>query len=348
MSAKDFFYSSLDIVAAFIISLTIAYLLTPTIRALAKRIGLVDKPSDETMHRHATPLLGGLAIFIAYFLAVIFTRGINRDIASILIGGTILLAIGIFDDRYGMMPKIKLFGQIIAALTVVKMGIKVEFIENYYLASVFSCIWIIGITNAINLVDGLDGLSGGITAISAFFFALLSWERGDFAVATLASALFGSSLGFFRYNFPRAFIFMGDAGSMFVGFILANIAILGSWTSPTQITSLAIPIFILGYPIFDTFLVVMSRLREGESVFIGRRDHPHHRFVQMGFKKKHAVLIIFSITFCLGLAGYALSKIKDPVAAIWLAAVVFLLMIALTVRLFMVDPYAAKAKKKKR
>lgn len=347
MSGKDFFYSSLDIIAAFIISLTIAYLLTPTIRVLAKRIGLVAKPSSHTMHRHATPLLGGVAIFIAFFLAIIFTAGIDKNIASILIGGTILLAIGIFDDRYGMMPKIKLFGQIIAALTVVKMGVKVEFVENYYLASVFSCIWIIGITNAINLVDGLDGLSAGITAISAFFFGLLSWQKGDFVVATLSFGLLGSSLGFLRYNFPRAFIFMGDAGSMFVGFLLATIAILGSWGAPTKITSAMIPIFILGYPIFDTGLVIISRMREGESIFIGRKDHPHHRLVQLGLKNKYAVVVIFIITFVLGLCGYIMSMIESPVAAFWLTAIVFVSMISFGIRLLMVDPYKNKPRMKR-
>ncbi|MFH1753522.1 MAG: MraY family glycosyltransferase [Candidatus Omnitrophota bacterium] len=345
---KDFFYSSLDIVAAFLISATIAYLLTPTIRVFAKRIGLVAKVSDDTMHRHSTPLLGGVAVFAAFFLAVIFTYGVNRDIASVLIGAAILLLIGIFDDRYGMMPKIKLFGQIVAALTVVKMGVKVDFIENYYLASVFSCIWIIGITNAINLVDGLDGLSAGITAICAFFFGILSWERGDFAVGTLSFALCGSSLGFLRYNFPRAYIFMGDTGTLFVGFLLATIAILGGWSSSTQITSMAMPVFILGYPIFDTSLVIVSRLREGRSIFQGGHDHPHHRLVQMGFKKRHAVLMIFFITFSLGFSGYILSKIKSPVTAIWLMTIVLFSMSLLAFKLFLVDPYAKKEAKKRR
>jgi UDP-GlcNAc:undecaprenyl-phosphate GlcNAc-1-phosphate transferase len=347
MSGKDFFYLSLDIVAAFLISLTIAYLITPTIRVFAKRIGLVDRPSDRKFHRHSTPLLGGLAIFTAFFLSVLFTTGVGRDVASVLIGGTILLLIGIFDDRYGMMPKIKLFGQIIAALTVVRMGVKVEFIENYYLASVFSCMWIIGITNAINLVDGLDGLSAGITAISAFFFGILAWERGDFVVAALAMALLGSSIGFLRYNYPRAYIFLGDAGSMFIGFLLATIAILGSWSAPTKITSLAIPLFILGYPIFDTVLVVISRVKVGQSIFQGGHDHPHHRMVMMGFKRRPAVLFIFSITFYLCFAGYMLSRIKSPIVAAWLTGIVFLSMLVLAVRLMLIDPYAAKTRKRR-
>jgi len=336
------FYSSIDIITAFFISLVIAYLLTPYVRVLAKRVGLLDRPTSAKVHKRATPLLGGLAIFIAYFIAVVFTVGMNRVVASLLIGGMILLVVGIVDDRYGMMPKVKLFGQIIAALIVVKLGIRVEFIENYYLSSLFSVIWIIGITNAINLVDGLDGLSAGVTTISAFFFGILSWERGDFHVAVLSFSLCGGSLGFLRYNFPRAFIFMGDAGSMFVGFLLATIAIVGSWASPTKITSMAMPIFILGYPIFDTTLVVFSRFMAKRSIFLGGKDHPHHRLILMGLRKRHAVVLIFSITFFLGVAGYLLNKIKDPVAAMWVAGLVFLAMAALGLRLYFVDAYGAE------
>lgn len=346
MIDKGFLYKSLDVIAAFFIALVISYLITPTVRVFAKRLGFVDRPTDEKVHRHATPLLGGLAIYIGYFLAVVFTLGFDRDILSIFLGGTMLAAVGIFDDRYGMMPKVKLFGQLIAALTVVKMGIKVEFIGNYYLASVFSCIWIIGITNAINLVDGLDGLSGGITAISAFFFGLLSWERGDFSVAVLAMALCGASLGFLRYNFPRAFVFMGDTGSLFIGFLLAVIAIKGSWASPSQLTSAAMPVFILGYPIFDTALVILSRIKEGRYIFQGGQDHPHHRLVLMGLKKTHAVVLIFVITFFLGLSGYMMSKIKSPATAIRLTVAVFAAMAVLATRLFMVDPYIVKRKVK--
>lgn len=333
---KNLLYSPMDIIGAFLISTILSYLLTPTAGLLANKIGLVDRPSITKAHAHPTPLLGGLAIFISYFLAVMFTVGINKYVASILIGGIILLIIGIVDDKMGMMPNIKLFGQFIAALTVVKMGITVEFIQNYYLSMVFSCIWIIGITNAINLLDNLNGLSAGITAISAFFFCLLAWERGDFMIATLAIALCGGSLGFLKHNFPRAHIFMGDAGSLFIGFLLSTIAILGSWSSPTHITSLAIPIFILGYPIFDTALVTISRLKGGRSVFQGGKDHSSHRLALLGLKKKRAVLVIFFINFCLGFCGYILSKVKIPFTAVLIAIVVFLCMFALGIRLGMV------------
>jgi len=329
-------YSQIDIIGAFFISLVLSYLLTPAAGLAATRIGLVDSPSSRKAHAHPTPLLGGAAIFIAYFLSVLFTVGMDRNFIAITIGGAILLCIGLIDDKIGMMPELKLFGQLVAALIVVKMGINVQFIKNYYLSLIFSCIWIIGITNAINILDNLNGLSSGITAISAFFFGVLAWKRGDLCVATLAMALCGSSAGFLRHNFPKAKIFMGDAGSLFIGFLLATLAILGNWSSPSQITSLAIPILILGYPIFDTTLVTISRIRQRRSIFDGGKDHSSHRLALLGLKKKRAVLLIFFINFCLGLSGYILSKLKAPVSAILVMLIVFLCMIALGIRLGMV------------
>ncbi|MBL7068754.1 MAG: undecaprenyl/decaprenyl-phosphate alpha-N-acetylglucosaminyl 1-phosphate transferase [Candidatus Omnitrophica bacterium] len=329
-------YSQIDIIGAFFISLILSYLLTPAAGLAAMKIGLVDRPSSRKAHAHPTPLLGGVAIFIAFFLAILFTVGMDRNFIAITIGGGILLSIGLIDDKIGMMPELKLFGQLVAALIVVKMGIRVDFIKNYYLSLIFSCVWIIGITNAINILDNLNGLSSGIAAISAFFFSLLAWKRGDLCVATLAIALCGSSMGFLRHNFPKAKIFMGDAGSLFIGFLLATLAILGNWSSPTQITSLAIPILILGYPIFDTILVTISRMRQRRSIFDGGKDHSSHRLALLGLKKKRAVLLIFFINFCLGLSGYILSKLKTPASAILIMVIVFLCMIALGIRLGMV------------
>lgn len=327
----------MDVIWAMFISLILSYLFTPVAALLAEKTKLVDRPSSTKAHAHPTPLLGGLAIYMAYFIALFFAVDIGWPTAALFIGGSILLTVGIIDDKIRIMPRVKLIGQVVAALAAIRMGIRVEFIHNYYLSVVFTCLWIIGITNAINLLDNLNGLSAGITAISAAFFGLLAWERGDFLIAALSLSLCGSSLGFLKYNFPKAHIFMGDAGSLFIGFLLATIAVWGSWSAPTHITSLAIPIFILGYPIFDTTLVVISRLRSGRSIFQGGKDHSSHRLALLGLKKKRAVLVIFFINSCLGLAGYILSKVYRPMAAILIALIVFLCMVALGLRLYMVD-----------
>jgi UDP-GlcNAc:undecaprenyl-phosphate GlcNAc-1-phosphate transferase len=214
--------------------------------------------------------------------------------------------------------------------------IEVVFLENRYISLLFTCFWIVGMTNAINLVDSLNGLSSGITAISGFFFGLLAWERGDMAVAVMSMGLCGSSLGFLRHNFPKAHIFMGDAGTMFLGFSLATLAVMGTWASTTEISSMAMPVLILGYPIFDTTLVVISRIRDKRPIFQGGKDHSSHRLSILGLRKRRAVLVIFFISFCLGFLGYILSKVRQPMTAILIVAIAFLSMAALGVRLNMV------------
>jgi len=329
---KDMIYSPMDTIGAFFISLVIVYLLAPFTAFLAIKAGLLDKPTNTKAHVRPTPLLGGLAIYIAFFLAILFTLGVTKDLIPIFIGGTLLLIIGVIDDKAGMMPNIKLFGQFIAALTVAKMGIRVAFIPNYYLSVLFTCFWIIGMTNAFNLLDNLNGLSAGIASIAGFFFALLAWLRGDFMVATFAIALCGSSLGFLKHNFPKASIFMGDAGSLFIGFVLACIAVIGSWETPTKITSLAVPIFILGYPIFDTMLVTIMRIKEKRSIFQGGKDHSSHRLALLGLKKKRAVLVIYGITFVLGLCACVLTRV-NAVTAVTLVIVTFLALLVFGIRL---------------
>ena len=324
---KDMVYSPMDTIGAFFVSAIVAYLLTPFAGFVASKVKLLDKPANTKAHVHATPLLGGVAIYVAFFLGVIFTTGFNKDLLSIFIGGTLLLLIGIIDDKTGMMPNIKLFGQLIAALTVAKMGIRVAFIDNYYLSVLFTCFWIIGMTNAFNLLDNLNGLSAGIAVIASFFFALLAWLRGDFMVAAFAIALCGSSLGFLKHNFPKASIFMGDAGSLFIGFVLACVAIIGSWETPTKITSIAVPILILGYPIFDTTLVTIARIREKRSIFQGGKDHSSHRLALLGLKKRRAVLVIYGITSFLGLCAFVLTKLN----AFWALGLMSAAMLAMCI-----------------
>ena len=331
---KDMVYSPMDMIGAFSISIVIAYLLAPFAGYVAKKIGFLDKPANTKAHVHATPLLGGIAMYVAFFLAIVFTIGLNTDIAAIFLGATLLVIIGLVDDRMGMMPNVKLFGQLIAALTVAKLGIRVAFIENYYLSVLFTCFWIIGMTNAFNLLDNLNGLSAGIASISAFFFALLAWTRGDFMVATIAAALCGSSLGFLKHNFPKASIFMGDAGSLFLGFVLACAAVIGSWETPTKITSLAVPILILAYPIFDTTLVTILRIKEKRSIFQGGKDHSSHRLALLGLKKRRAVLVIYGITFTFGLCAYTLTRVSAA-AAVIIMSVTSLALCVLGIRLGM-------------
>jgi UDP-GlcNAc:undecaprenyl-phosphate GlcNAc-1-phosphate transferase len=296
-----------DIYGAFFIALIISYGFTPLARQIAFKIKLLDHPNSKKSHAHAIPLLGGLSIFLAFFVAVLFTTDINNPIYGILIGGIILLGLGITDDKLGMMPKMKLSGQILAALIAYKMGVRVITFEDYYLSMFFTCFWIVGITNAFNLLDNLNGLSSGIAGISAVFFGIMAFMDAQIYIAILSFALAGACFGFLKHNFPKASIFMGDSGSMFLGFALASIAVLGSWETDKISLSLSLPILVLGYPIFDTTLVTFLRLKEKRSIFLGGKDHSSHILASLRFKKKRAVLLIYTISVLLGTSALLVS-----------------------------------------
>jgi len=208
-----------------------------------------------------------------------------------------------------MMPSMKLSGQILAALIAYKMGVRVITFEDYYVSMFFTVFWVVGITNAFNLLDNLNGLSSGIAGISSIFFGIMAWRDNQLYIAVLSFALAGACFGFLRHNFPKAKIFMGDSGSMFLGFTLSCIAILGSWETDKISLSLSLPVLILGYPIFDTTLVTFLRLKEGRSVFIGGRDHSSHILASMGLKKRNAVLMIYAVCIFLGLGAFFVSAL---------------------------------------
>lgn len=303
-----------DVFGAFFIALIISYGFTPLARQIAFKIKLLDHPNSKKSHAHPTPLLGGVSIFAAFFAGVLFTTDINSNMCGILIGGTILMLLGIIDDKLGMMPQMKLSGQILASLIAYKFGVRVITFEDYYLSMFFTCFWIVGITNAFNLLDNLNGLSSGIAGISAIFFGIMALLDSQVYVAVLSFALAGACFGFLKHNFPKASIFMGDSGSMFLGFILACTAILGSWETDKISLSLSLPILVLGYAIFDTTLVTFLRLVEKRPVSLGGRDHSSHILASLGFKKKRAVLLIYLICFLLGLSAFLVSTLPLSIA----------------------------------
>ncbi|UCD55453.1 MAG: undecaprenyl/decaprenyl-phosphate alpha-N-acetylglucosaminyl 1-phosphate transferase [Candidatus Omnitrophota bacterium] len=304
-----------DIFGAFFIALIISYGFTPLARQIAFKIRLLDHPNSKKSHAHATPLLGGLSIFLAFFTAILFTTHINRFIiCGILVGGAILMTLGIIDDKLGMMPGMKLSGQILAALIAYKMGVRVITFEDYYVSMFFTVFWIVGITNAFNLLDNLNGLSSGIAGISAIFFGIIALLDSQIYIAILSFALAGGCLGFLKHNFPKASIFMGDSGSMFLGFTLASIAVLGSWETDKISLSLSLPILVLGYPIFDTTLVTLLRLIEKRPVFLGGKDHSSHILASLKFKKKRAVLVIYVVSILLGFSALLVSVLPLAIA----------------------------------
>lgn len=327
-----------QIIETFLVSLIVAYLITPLVKLLAIKFDYIDHPKNIKVHAHPTPLLGGLAIFAAFIIAIVTKYSLIciPQIRAILFGVSILLVIGLIDDKMGMMPKVKLLGQFLAAMVVIKSGVRVEFIHNYYGSVIFTYFWIIGITNSFNLLDNMNGLSAGIACIAALFFGLVSYIDGQSIITAISLALAGGALGFLRYNFPKASIFMGDSGSLILGYVLASVAIMGGWKTYALSTSLMIPILILGYPIFDTTLVSIIRTLEGRSIFQGGKDHSSHRLALLGLKRYRAVLAIYGICICLGVVALIVSMTRWEIG-ISLVAAAFIAMLALGIRLGLVD-----------
>ena len=299
----------------FFAALLATYFATPVVRLFAAKINAVDVPDDRKVHAAPIPCLGGLAIYAGFLLALLIAlvlanlAGIKLNLAVILgivFSSTILLVVGIVDDVRGLRPTTKLIWQIAAAAVVIYLGVEISFISNpfngIWLLGIFAVpltlLWVVGITNAMNLIDGLDGLAAGVTAISAltlFFVALRTHQPG---AALLMLALAGAVLGFLRFNFFPASIFLGDSGSMFLGFVLAAASIIGVLKT-TLVVALVIPVLILGVPIFDTLFAIGRRLSKGRHPFEADNKHIHHMLLRAGFNKREAVLAIYIACFLL-------------------------------------------------
>ena len=297
---------------------------TPIIRRIANRLGIVDQPDARRLHLMPVPLLGGIAIYAGFIVALlVFGEGwVVSQAIGILVGATIVSFLGIWDDRWGLRPLLKLLGQAVAASILIISGIQVSFLPHPALNVAITFLWILGITNALNLLDNMDGLSGGVGAVAAGFFLLLAAWNGQYLVASLAAALMGVCVGFLVYNFNPASIFMGDAGSMFLGFILAVVGIKLRFPGRPNIITWMIPVVVLGLPIFDTTLVVFSRLRRGINPLTNPgQDHVSHRLVSLGLSQRQAVILLYGVCSALGLVGLLIMQ-SDVVQAYLLGTTV--------------------------
>lgn len=276
---------------------------TPLVRRLALRLGIIDQPNARKVHIDPIPLLGGVAIYGSFIAAVILfgNRFRINELVSILVGASLVSFMGVWDDRRGMSPLLKLAGQFLAASILVATGVTVASFPWQPLNLAITLLWVVTITNAMNLLDNMDGLSGGIGATAAIFFLLLAVMNSQYLVGALSAALVGACLGFLVYNFNPARIFMGDAGSLFLGFVLAGTAIKLRFPGQMQIVSWMVPVLILGVPLFDTGLVIVSRLRRGlNPLTTPGKDHLSHRLVALGHTPREAVLICYLVSAGLG------------------------------------------------
>jgi UDP-GlcNAc:undecaprenyl-phosphate GlcNAc-1-phosphate transferase len=290
---------------------------TPIARAAAARFGIVDKPDPRKAHQEATPLLGGLAVQASFAVALLVNNVFLPQMKVLLMGGTLIFLVGLWDDIRPLHAGFRFLLQVVVALfTIEAGGISLTFFSGAPWAPLvnvpLTALWIVGLTNAMNFFDGLDGLATGISIIIAAFFGTVAFLSNQPSMGWFAVALVGACLGFLPDNFRfrrSANIFLGDAGSTFLGFTLAGLAVLGRWSTVSAFVSISVPILILGVLIFDISYVTLSRIRnrKGDGLFraVSRpgRDHLHHRLLRMGFLPKEAVFIILTLSTCFGVSA---------------------------------------------
>ena len=312
-------------------------LVTPLVRRLSFALGVFDEPDDaRRVHQQPTPRLGGVAIFVGFMLALFTTLNLalthsyvihhylgTRDLArliGLLFGGTLMMGVGFWDDIMGMRPARKFLAQLIVSLVAIVFygftiaGFKLPhygFVELGWFAVPFSIFWYLGMVNAINFMDGLDGLVAGLAVIASVTMTVVSLWKGQYLVAITMCALAGSAIGFLPYNYNPARIFMGDGGSFFIGFVLASAAVMGTEKSAVAI-SLAVPLLILAVPILDTAHVIVRRLHKGAPLFAADRAHTHHRLLDLGLSQRQAVALYYVVCSLLGVVALVLSRPGGP------------------------------------
>ncbi|MGI6554131.1 MAG: MraY family glycosyltransferase [Bacillota bacterium] len=311
-----------------------ALLITPLVKKFAVSIGAIDQPNSRKVHTVPIPRLGGLGIFCVFAAALLLTQPIGRQETGLLVGCAIIVIAGVLDDIRELRPRTKLAAQIAAAVVVTYFGVRVEVISQPfggvfhlgYFAIPVTVLWIIGVTNAINLIDGLDGLAAGTAVIAAVTMAAVAGFEGRTLVAGFALILAAAVLGFLPYNFSPARIFMGDSGSMFLGFTLATLAIQGLTKGATFI-SIFIPVIILGIPIFDTLFAIVRRYKNHRPIFEADKGHLHHRLLGLGLSQRQTVVAIYFVNAFLGISAIVLNILSTEhsiVALITLATLILI------------------------
>ncbi|MCP4418502.1 MAG: undecaprenyl/decaprenyl-phosphate alpha-N-acetylglucosaminyl 1-phosphate transferase [Chloroflexi bacterium] len=297
------------VIAIFLIALSITVLSLPWVRKFAIRTGFVDSPAQRKLHSTPMPLMGGVAIFGGAILAIIaFVPQFPNTVAGVLISLSVVALVGLLDDRYGLPAWAKLAGQFLGMLILAGFDIRVKLPLPEIINYAITFLWLAGISNAINFLDNMDGLSAGVSGVAAAFIMLLGLQNDQFLVSGLAAAVLGASLGFLRFNFKPAQIFMGDVGSLFLGFLLAMLGLQLRFPANSNFVTWMVPVFVLVLPIFDTVLVVISRLRRGVSPNTAGKDHLSHRLVQRGFSQREAVLLLYLATGVGGMIGVFITE----------------------------------------
>jgi UDP-GlcNAc:undecaprenyl-phosphate GlcNAc-1-phosphate transferase len=316
------------IIIAGLVSLSLSLILVPTIRKYSYRLDAIAVPRVDRWHSQPTPKIGGVGIFLAYIITFLILTLLNRGSLTqwpLYLGSTIIFILGVIDDYRRISAPAKLVGEIIAAAIVVFFGRNIDFFPVEFLNILVTFIWLVGITNAINLLDNMDGLAGGVTFIAAILLSVLFWKSGNIDLLMISLALAGSTLGFLIFNFPPASIFMGDSGSLFLGFTLSALAIARVPQASNLLAVMGVPTLLFLLPILDTSLVTITRVLRGQSITQGGRDHTSHRLIAFGLSEKQAVIILYSVAIIAGALGvvieiidYTISLVLIPILLITL------------------------------
>ncbi len=330
-------------IAAFVIASVLSFASTPLVKLLAEKVGAVDVPKDDRrMHKKPIPRMGGLAIFLGFLFAVILFVDISVQLRGMLIGAIVIVILGIVDDIIPLPALLKFVVQIVAAYIVVAHGTVINtftnpnifsadpYIDLGVLSIPITIIWIVAITNAVNLIDGLDGLAVGVSSIASFSLLLIAIFLPEYNIAILMAALAGACIGFMPYNLNPAKIFMGDTGSTFLGFVLACVSIQGLFKF-YALVSFAVPFLILGLPLFDTLFAIIRRLLKGQNPMKADRGHVHHRLIDMGFNQKQTVTILYVMSGLLGLAAVVLATTGELRALMLIFALVLALVLGVKI-----------------
>jgi UDP-GlcNAc:undecaprenyl-phosphate GlcNAc-1-phosphate transferase len=300
--------------AVFAGAAVLSVMFTPLALRFARRNELLDLPGGHKGHDAAVPYLGGMAIAAAFAVAVLLAAVVQRppsglgELAIVLAAALVLAFIGLLDDLRGLGVAVRIAAQVAAGVAVWWVGAGVQLFTMDALNLAVTVVWVVGITNAFNLLDNMDGLSAGVAAIAAITFAVIAVLNGQFLVAALGAALAGCAVGFLRQNFHPATIYMGDAGSLFLGFLLAYLGVKLRFDGPTSVTFF-VPITVLAIAILDTTLVTVTRLLHGRSPLVGGRDHVSHRLVFVGIPVPYAVTLVYAAAFGHGWLAIVMSRV---------------------------------------
>ncbi|MDW7668295.1 MAG: MraY family glycosyltransferase [Bacillota bacterium] len=322
----------------FFTAFVLSFFFTPVARKLAFKLDVLDIPKDDRkVHKEPIPYLGGAAIYASAILTMLIFSDLDRTAVSIMLGGTVVFFVGLIDDIKDISPRVKLAGQIIAALIAVYGGARINYITNplpgydviylEYLTIPISVLWIVGITNTINLIDGIDGLASGVATISASTMMFIAAISGFDFILVECAVVAGASLGFLPYNFNPAKIFMGDTGALFLGYMLAVISILGVMKIVTSAT-IIIMILVLGIPLFDTSFAIIRRIRNKKPIMEADRGHVHHRLLAKGFTQRQTVLILYIVSIIFGAAAIFLADSEPLEGSLVIGAVSIIIVYA--------------------